>query len=53
MGDGVAQNFERAAEWYLQAAEQGDALAQFNLGRMYRFGEGVEKDMSTAALWYQ
>jgi len=29
-----------AAKWYRAAAEQGDALAQFNLGRMYHENRG-------------
>jgi uncharacterized protein len=32
-------------------AEQGDALAQYNLGRMYETGEGVPKDYKEAAKW--
>jgi TPR repeat protein len=34
-------------------AEQGDAAAQFNLGLMYRNGEGVPKDYAEAANWYR
>lgn len=33
-------------------AEQGDAAAQFNLGFMYRKGQGVGKDNSTAVEWW-
>ena len=36
-----------------QAAEQGDARAQFNLGIMYDNGEGVLKDEAEAAKWYR
>ena len=35
------------------AAEQGDADAQFNLGRMYAGGEGVAKDAVEAVRWYR
>ena len=35
-----------------QAAEQGDAPAQFNLGNMYANGEGVLKDDTEAVRWY-
>ncbi|KES12943.1 Sel1 repeat protein, partial [Snodgrassella alvi SCGC AB-598-O11] len=31
-GDGVEQNYEKAAEYYSAAAEQGHANAQCNLG---------------------
>ena len=36
-----------------QAAEQGDARAQFNLGIMYDNGEGVLKDEAEAVKWYR
>jgi uncharacterized protein len=34
-------------------AEQGDAEAQFNLGRMYYNGEGVSQDDAEAVKWYR
>lgn len=30
-GDGVAQDYEEAAKWYRRAAEQGSAMADYNL----------------------
>ena len=36
---------------YLQDAEQGDAISQFNLGSMYDRGEGVVKDHKQAVYW--
>ena len=33
-------------------AEQGDANAQFNLGFMYRRGQGVPQDYKTALKWH-
>ena len=33
-------------------AEQGHAKAQYNLGVMYDYGEGVVQDYKTAAKWY-
>ena len=35
------------------AAEQGDAEAQFNLGVMYRDGEGVPQDEAEAVRWFR
>ena len=32
-------------------AEQGYASAQYNLGLMYQYGEGVVKDMTKAKYW--
>ncbi|MHC8440901.1 MAG: tetratricopeptide repeat protein [Candidatus Eutrophobiaceae bacterium] len=36
MGRGVPQDDETAAQWYLRAAEQGDAVPNSNLGVMWR-----------------
>ncbi len=43
----------RAFHWYLQAAEQGHADAQYQVGLMYELGQGVDKDIGEAELWYQ
>ena len=40
-----------AVRWYLQAAEQGHADAQYNLGVMYANGEGVPEDDIQAYVW--
>ena len=37
----------------LQAAEQGNADAQFNLGLMYANGQGVRQDDAQAVQWYR
>ena len=37
----------------LQAAEQGDADAQYNLGVMYANGRGVRQDDAQAVQWYR
>ena len=37
----------------LQAANQGDADAQFNLGWMHDKGEGVPQNHALAASWYR
>jgi hypothetical protein len=34
-------------------AEQGYAGAQYNLGQMYRLGQGVPQDYKTAVKWYK
>lgn len=44
---------EEAFEYYLKAARQGDAEAQFYLGLCYNYGDGVEKDLSEAVVWYR
>ena len=45
-------DYATALKWYTLAAEQGDADAQFNLGSMYRYGDGVSQDDKTAVKWY-
>ncbi len=45
-------DIEGALEWYLKAAEQGHPIAQQNLGEMYFFGQGVNRDVDIALEWY-
>ena len=51
-GQGVAQNYSMAIEWYHKAAMQGVVVAQCNLGVLYNRGRGVEKDYAKAMGWY-
>lgn len=44
---------EKAFPWYMKAAELGDAKAQNMVGRCYREGWGVDKDIFTAFDWYK
>jgi TPR repeat protein len=37
--------------WYRLAAEQGHALAQYNLGGMYNSGRGVARDTVRSYMW--
>ena len=46
------QDFEEAAQWFLKAAEQGDAEAQFLLGRMHYDGNSLSIDNVTAYMWF-
>jgi len=50
-GEGVLQDFSQAATWFRRAADQGDADAQFALGRTYQYGLRHD-DYSIAASWY-
>ena len=49
--DGAAQDYPQAAHWYLKAADQNHALAQFNLGIMYSRGQGVLRDETLSMKW--
>jgi len=42
-----------AVEWYRIAAEQGDTKSQSQLGRIYRDGVGVEKDLAESLRWWK
>ncbi|MBF0462717.1 MAG: SEL1-like repeat protein [Magnetococcales bacterium] len=43
----------KAEEWLRRAAEQGDAKAQYGLGRMLEKGIGVTQDYAGAVAWYR
>jgi uncharacterized protein len=49
----VQQNQQIAAQWYAQAAQQGLAAAQRNLGIMYNNGWGVAKNSKEAVKWFR
>ena len=51
-GDGVEKDSKKAAYWYTKAAEQGDPVAQNNLGVLYEHGEGVTQNKEKAVYWY-
>jgi len=52
-GEGVPQDYEKAAKWYRKSAEQGVHLAQYNLGTLYEYGYGVQQDLKEAMRWYR
>lgn len=45
------ERFRNALEWLTEAAEAGLVHAQYELGKIYRDGRGVEKDALLAAAW--
>jgi len=49
----VPQSFKEAVHWYRQAADQGNAKAQFNLGNCYSHGNGVLQSFEEAVRWYR
>lgn len=52
-GRGVPQSDELAVYWWRRAADQGDAIPQWQLGKMYEAGRGVRADLPTALTWYR
>lgn len=47
------KNFVEAAACYRWGADLGDRQAEFNLGRLYDNGTGVEQDFDQAKFWWQ
>jgi localization factor PodJL len=52
-GDGLAQDYARAAAWFREAAINGLAEAQFDLAVLYEKGLGLPRDASEAVIWLQ
>ena len=48
---GCKTKAEKDAHTALKSAENGQAIAQFRLGKMYNTGEGVEEDKVYAYMW--
>lgn len=42
-----------ALKWYRRGAELGNAAAQFDLGRMYKYGIGTERNCAEALRWFR
>jgi len=48
-----AGHYEQAHQIWLPLAQQGDSNAQINLGFMYDYGYGLDRDARKAADWYR
>ncbi|GBC22567.2 kinase-like domain-containing protein [Rhizophagus irregularis DAOM 181602=DAOM 197198] len=44
----ITQNFKKAFYWYEKAANNGNIMAVYNLGRCYKNGMGVKRDCNRA-----
>jgi TPR repeat protein len=44
---------DAALKWYERAAAQGHTSAMYSLGFLYKEGEGVEQNITTAAEWWR
>ena len=51
-GLGTQQDYEKAFEWFLKSAKEGNKFAQYSLGNLYYYGNGTDKDLSHAFHWY-
>ncbi|MDO4952135.1 MAG: tetratricopeptide repeat protein, partial [Bacteroidales bacterium] len=50
---GLPKNYKKAAEYYIIAANKGNADAQSSLGRCYYNGQGVSQNYYKAVEWYR
>jgi TPR repeat protein len=50
-GEGAEQNVADGIWWLRFAARPGEAKAQYNLGRAYRYGEGISRNKRWARVW--
>ena len=50
---GAAANLPDAVKYLTQAAEKGQAVAQYRLGTLYERGQGVVADPAKASHWYE
>jgi TPR repeat protein len=46
-------DYEHALRIWRSLADQGNAMAQFNIGQMYAKGRGVSQDYVEAVRWYR
>lgn len=55
MGDKYLCTIDKAtaAKYYQKAADQNNAYAQFRLGTLYYYGDGVPQNNNTARTWFQ
>ena len=52
-GEGVTRDYAQAHKLFVEAAEMGQAKAQYRLGFMYSLGKGVKKSDQEAVGWWQ
>jgi TPR repeat protein len=52
VGRGLAKEQAEAAKWFRLAAEQGEPLAQYDLGQRYERGLGIPADPAEAYKWH-
>jgi len=48
----LPKNNKEAKKWYTKAANQGSSIAQYNLGLMYKDGEGTSKNYQESIKWF-
>lgn len=51
--EGVKRDLTSSASWFLKAARQGNALAQFETAEIYYSGKGFKRDYRKSLKWYK
>ncbi|RIB16875.1 hypothetical protein C2G38_2188795 [Gigaspora rosea] len=51
-GDGITQSNEKAFQFYMKSAENGNHHAQYSVGYCYQYGIGTAKNEEKAFQWY-
>lgn len=52
-GNGVPQDYAKAAQYFRKSAQQGNPHSAYSLGNLYINGQGVPQDYATAIYWYR
>ena len=50
---GTEIDLEKSFYWHQKAAENGNKVAQYNLGHCYKIRKGIEKNEAKAFEWYK
>lgn len=50
---GPSKDFAQAFVWFRKAADQGNALGEYQVGQSYEAGRGVKKNEPEAVVWYR
>ncbi|MFM0040985.1 tetratricopeptide repeat protein [Paraburkholderia sediminicola] len=50
---GPSRDFAQAFVWFRKAADQGNALGEYQVGQSYEAGRGVKKNETEAVVWYR
>ncbi|MFL2582768.1 MAG: hypothetical protein ACJ0Q9_00080 [Gammaproteobacteria bacterium] len=48
----TSSHYKTVMDWYITAAESGEASAQYNLGVIYKNGDGVPRNDKVALKWW-
>jgi len=48
----ISKKSKEAFHWYMKAAKEGHASAQYSIGGMYHYGDAIKEDKKEAMVWY-